>query len=202
VCLPVPICAASGLSLPLPATVERIAASLVPWADGVSMSANEALRAGVRGTILADPDERTRNGVDQSRFATAATPHASTSNRTRVMIPRPGAPNAWPESRDDPVPAVPAGTPDAGGRAGPVGDAGSAPLGSAESSGPAPAPSETTPSEPSPTEPDPIVEPIVEDVIAPVNEVLEPVAPVIEDTAKTVDETIEPVTGILPGLGK
>jgi hypothetical protein len=208
ICLPVPICAASGLTLPLPATVERIAASLVPWLDAGTMSANEALRAGVRGAILVDPDERSQNGVAQSRFATVATQHGSTSDTTRVVIPRPGDPYAWPEFRDEPVPPVPAhpaGAPDAEGRAEPVGNAGGAPSGSAEGSDPAPAPPATTPSEPAPTQPDPIVEPVVEDVIAPVkpviDEVLAPTAPVIEETTKIVDEPIAPVTGPLPGLG-
>ena len=69
VCLPVPICAMSGLSLALPTAVERIAASLVPWADGVAMSANEALRTGARGSIVADPDEGSKTEVRASRVS-------------------------------------------------------------------------------------------------------------------------------------
>ena len=42
VCLPVPVLAATGLSIPLPSTVERLAAALVPWADTASFEENEA----------------------------------------------------------------------------------------------------------------------------------------------------------------
>ena len=36
ICLPVPLLAATGLSVPLPNVVERIAAALVPWAEPVA----------------------------------------------------------------------------------------------------------------------------------------------------------------------
>jgi hypothetical protein len=47
--LPVPLFATLGLSLPLPATVERIAAKLVPFADTDSLDAS--VSAGARGSI-------------------------------------------------------------------------------------------------------------------------------------------------------
>lgn len=52
VCLPVPLLAATGLSIPLPAPVERIAAALVPWAEAATLTANEALETGTRGSIV------------------------------------------------------------------------------------------------------------------------------------------------------
>jgi hypothetical protein len=220
ICLPVPICAASGLTLPLPAIVERIAVSLVPWADARTMSANEALRAGVSGTILADPGERTRSAIEPSATSTSVAPRRRTSDGTSVVIPRPGDPYAWPESRDEPIPATPApGVPgpaaptrttDPAVRAEPPSGTGGVPVESPTSSNPVPAPSDPAPTtpDPAPTTPDPVVQPIVEDVLAPVQPVVEvlepvaPVAPIVEDTVKIVDETIEPVTGLLPGLGK
>ena len=52
VCLPIPLSAASGLTIPLPAVVERIAASLVPFADAATLESNQALAPGARGSIV------------------------------------------------------------------------------------------------------------------------------------------------------
>ena len=52
VCLPVPILAATGLSIPLPATVERLAAALVPWAGAARLEADESLIVGADGAIV------------------------------------------------------------------------------------------------------------------------------------------------------
>jgi hypothetical protein len=52
VCLPVPVLAATGLSIPLPATVERLAAALVPWADAARLEADESLIVGADGAIV------------------------------------------------------------------------------------------------------------------------------------------------------
>lgn len=52
VCLPVPVFAATGLSIPLPPTVERLAAALVPWAEEASFEADESLTLGADGTIV------------------------------------------------------------------------------------------------------------------------------------------------------
>lgn len=51
ICLPVPVFAVTGLSIPLPNVVERIAAALVPWADGV-MLAEAELPTGASGSII------------------------------------------------------------------------------------------------------------------------------------------------------
>jgi len=62
VCLPVPLLAATGLAVPLPATVERLAVALVPWADVAALDANEALKRGTRGLIVLDRSERAATG--------------------------------------------------------------------------------------------------------------------------------------------
>jgi len=56
--LPVPVFAALGLSLPLPATVERIAAKLVPFVDSASLSA----LVGSGGAIVLAPGEGAADG--------------------------------------------------------------------------------------------------------------------------------------------
>lgn len=50
--LPVPFCAALGLSLPLPATVARIAAKLVPFANSAVLDAKQEQFIGARGSIV------------------------------------------------------------------------------------------------------------------------------------------------------
>jgi hypothetical protein len=55
--LPIPLFAATGLSLPLPATVERLAAALVPWTNAAALEQNQALDTGARGSIVRAPGE-------------------------------------------------------------------------------------------------------------------------------------------------
>lgn len=55
--LPIPLFAATGLSLPLPATVERLAAALVPWTNAAALEENQALATGARGSIVRAPGE-------------------------------------------------------------------------------------------------------------------------------------------------
>ena len=57
VCLPVPLLALSGLSIPLPAGVERIGAALVAWADP-SLGGSDPLGLGDRGSIVLAAGER------------------------------------------------------------------------------------------------------------------------------------------------
>src|SRR5918998_4327444 len=57
VCLPVPVFAATGLSVPLPATVERMAAELVPFADAVPLGDTPVQ---TRGAIVLTQAERHR----------------------------------------------------------------------------------------------------------------------------------------------
>jgi hypothetical protein len=57
-CLPIPLLSMTSFSLPLPATVERLAAALVPWGDETTLDANEALAAGSTGAIVRAAGER------------------------------------------------------------------------------------------------------------------------------------------------
>jgi hypothetical protein len=57
VCLPIPIFAATGLSVPLPATVERLAAALVPWAGDATLADAQAFSIGENGSIVRAPGE-------------------------------------------------------------------------------------------------------------------------------------------------
>lgn len=57
VLLPIPVFAATGLSIPLPAVVERIAAALVPWADEAPLE-GQAFSLGENGSIVLAPGER------------------------------------------------------------------------------------------------------------------------------------------------
>lgn len=197
VCLPVPICAMSGLSLPLPATVERIAASLVPWADGVAMSANEALQTGEGGSIVPGADER--SGNEGARLAGVVTTLGTrTKDRpgVRAVPPVPGIPTV-------PGSLAPAAPDQGTGRVKPP-DGGyptpSGPSTPGESPTPAPgtAPTPTEPAQPPvQSDPDPVaaVKPVVDEVLA-------PVAPIVEDTTEIVEDTVAPLVPVLPGLGK
>jgi hypothetical protein len=57
VCLPVPLLALTGLSIPLPAGVERLGAALVSWADA-SVDGADPLGLGDRGSIVLASGER------------------------------------------------------------------------------------------------------------------------------------------------
>jgi hypothetical protein len=57
ICLPIPIFAATGLSVPLPATVERLAAALVPWAGDATLADTQAFSVGENGSIVRAPGE-------------------------------------------------------------------------------------------------------------------------------------------------
>ena len=61
ICLPVPLLAATGLSVPLPNVVERIAAALVPWAEPVAFESSEF--QGASGTIVPTAGETTPAAV-------------------------------------------------------------------------------------------------------------------------------------------
>ncbi|HYY34284.1 MAG TPA: hypothetical protein VE693_12005 [Gaiellaceae bacterium] len=76
ICLPVPVFAATGLSMPLPSSVERIAVALVPWSDSATLDENQALPAGASGSIVRAPGEKSVRGR-----AAAVTPSAATNPR-------------------------------------------------------------------------------------------------------------------------
>jgi hypothetical protein len=99
--LPVPLFAALGLSLPLPATVERIAAELVPFASFRDSGAE----LGVGGTIVAAPGDDpaappatlstalASGPVDSGRAALASSPSRPQSASAPAETgSRPGSP--------------------------------------------------------------------------------------------------------------
>jgi len=75
VCLPLPVLAATGLSIPLPGTVERMAAELVPFADTATLA--DATRQ-VQGSIVLTDAERQRVPV-------ARRPEARPTARVRAQ---------------------------------------------------------------------------------------------------------------------
>jgi hypothetical protein len=78
--LPVPLCAALGLSLPLPATVERIAAKLVPFANSSVLATKDDRVLGARGTIVHAPGEPgadARSAADPSGSLAALRPRTA-----------------------------------------------------------------------------------------------------------------------------
>lgn len=200
-CLPVPVSAASGLSLPLPATVERLAASLVPWVDAVALRGNEALPVGVSGRILARVTDTTSDG--SALGLTTNAPAGERQPARTAARPRPTEPTPRRGPMTTAAASRPAGEqmradsgrsePTAGG-GDPAPNPPQAPGGPAQ--GPSkPAPTDSGPTQPSPeSEPTDPIEPVVEEATAPV----EPVAETVEETA---EETLKPVTDTLKGLG-
>lgn len=210
VCLPVPVSAVTGLSLPLPAVVERLAAGLVPWVETAGVQANEALARGAVGSIGIVLDE-----VDPStdEAQPAASPRvARVAARTKVERSGSEGVPALPSSdrAGDESPRVeetlraaeaprdaqqPAATP--------------SPVSGTEEPVPAPAPSGPPPATQTPTEPAP--PPPAKDP-----EPIAPVVGIVDDTVETggkvvddVTDVVEDVTGVpvpnvppLPGLGK
>ena len=68
ICLPVPLLAVTGLSVPLPNVVERIAAALVPWAEPVAFESSEL--QGASGTIVPTAAETTPASVTPEAHGT------------------------------------------------------------------------------------------------------------------------------------
>jgi hypothetical protein len=81
--LPIPLFAATGLSFPLPATVERLAAALVPWTNAAAFEENHALATGAKGSIVRAPGE--------SAPESSGTPSAATNPRAADAVGNPSA---------------------------------------------------------------------------------------------------------------
>jgi hypothetical protein len=101
VCLPVPVFAATGLAMPLPAAVERIAAALVPFADVAAAQATDAL---ARGSITLAPDERPASRAATRRRTAVDRP----AGRARRLLRPPGS--GGDKTRSAPQDATPAKT--------------------------------------------------------------------------------------------
>lgn len=180
ICLPVPLFAATGLTIPLPASVERLAAALVPWAEMVDSN-----RALLRGTIVLAPGEQRESTaardaatavVSEHRSPTDGSPQADTGVKATDgtgtgVTPNPASPDAGPAKTPDESTPDPSTKPDPGG-----------------------------------TDPGGEPEPVKDTV----DTVGQTVGSAVEEVEATADEVLSPVTddlldgtvtGILPGLG-
>ncbi len=87
VLLPVPLAAASGLAIPLPATVERLAAKLVPFADPALASGAQSFAPSSRGRIVETEDEVTLTNLLTAK-TTAQTVQA-TQRVNEILVRKP-----------------------------------------------------------------------------------------------------------------
>lgn len=175
VVLPVPVLAATGLSLPMPSTVERLAARLVPFADASVVGAKQAFMPGKKGSIrLAEGEARSRTGREEADSASARVPNTGrqrgagpAANRTDGETahagrkPKPSDDSSAQARTDDGVPASPsseplrAGAPSTGQNSSPP----PPPPGTAQPPAPSPPPPPPSPS-PSPPPPPPLQSPV------------------------------------------
>jgi hypothetical protein len=90
VCLPVPVFAATGLSVPLPATVERMAAKLVPFGDVVPLGDAPVQTRGA--IVLTQPEHRrlliVTPAAPPAVRVEAETPPQQFEQRKTVLSPR------------------------------------------------------------------------------------------------------------------
>jgi len=188
ICLPVPLFAATGLTIPLPASVERLAAALVPWVETAMVDSNSAL---LRGTITLAPGEHGESAVAHDVPAAVISEHRSSADGT----PQGGGGVKMTNGTDadaEPQPvgpgAGPAPTPDE-----------SAPAESNPGPSPKPDPGENSSDGPGP----------IQGTVDTVNQTVGSAVGTVDDTA---DEILSPVTGVtdtlegtvtglLPGLG-
>jgi hypothetical protein len=173
ICLPVPLFAATGLSVPLPATVERIAAALVPWADTATLDENQALAAGASGSIVRAPGERAPD-----KTASAPIPAAAAN-------PRPSKATSLPLGGDA---GGSTSQKEGGGKGGNGGSGGGSGGGGAEDPG--------QPQPPGPTAP-------VQNAVKEVADAAQPVVDQVQGTVTGVTGSAgDTVDGLVSGLGK
>ena len=207
ICLPVPLLAATGLSVPLPNVVERIAASLVPWAEPV------AFVQGSSGTIVPTVAETTAAGVSPQRVqGTLASTAASARRAAERAAAAPGTARPLerrPESRpvatgggtiDEPASSASTNpvAPDATGSPGEVDRSGTA-TPAAGGDAPAPAPrAEMDPTAPPRSDPGPSTPPAapVPDQSTPVTVPVLP-AEVLPQAPATVDKVVDEVATVV-----
>jgi hypothetical protein len=215
ICVPVPLLAVTGLSVPLPSSVERIAAALVPWAESSTLDAGGAAR-GAGGSIIPAQDEGGPRGSRKHAVSRAAGRRASARAvpGSRPAVARPGAPAERTGTRpgvtsDDRSPTAPADTtPGETRQDANSGGAADSPVQapSAEQPGPrqdAPPPPAPPPPALRPPPPPPAIAPpppppiagIVEDTT---NTVRDTTRPIVDDVGNTVDNATKPVIGVKP----
>jgi hypothetical protein len=184
ICLPVPLLALTGLAIPLPATVERIAAALVPWAETSAALDNDALPSGVDGVIVRTADEGHQTVVIP---VAASNPHSEAPPTAGADDGKGGSNGGGGRDGDDG-----SGGGSGGGSVGGSGSGG----GGGGGGGTGQDPGGEDPGE----EPDP-----VQDVV---DDVEETVDPVVDETTDTVGDVVdstgleETVDSVLPDLGE
>jgi uncharacterized membrane protein YgcG len=178
ICLPVPLAAATGLAIPLPTTVERLAAALVPWTNASAIDENQT--TATSGSIMFAPGERPTETL---------TPSAATN--PRAAAPSSASSDGKNHSQGDGSQSD-AGTGAGSGSSESSGGSGS-PGGSSGSGGSGGSMGGDDPADPlSP----------VKDTVDDVGAATQPVADEVEDTVNdVVDATDDAVGGLLPDAG-
>ena len=201
VCLPVPLLAVTGLSIPLPSSVERLAAALVPWAETSSLDTGGArgsiIRTGTEGGSQRKSGSRSSLDVRDSARATpgdnpAARAPGSPTEGTRTGV-APGDKTA-PADTTTPDSGENRGETSSGAADSPV----QAPVEQPGARQETPLPVQPPPPPPpgvAPPPPPPITG-IVDDAT---NTVRDTTRPIADDVGKTVDGVTEPVIGVKPG---
>jgi hypothetical protein len=229
ICLPVPAFAATGLSLPMPSAVERLAAALVPWAEAVQMS-DRPITRGAAGTIVLTRSEQGASAA-APRVPTAPKPGSAAPKSMRAGKPaRPVARRTTPTATatatattiapSQAAPAADAATPDIATTVA-AQEPGSTPTAAPRTNSTAqptltlPAPAIVSPpgsGEPKPTEPTtpaalplplpaPVAEPVAT-VLQPVAPIVAPVlTPIVVAVEDTATKVLTPIGIKLPKLG-
>lgn len=183
VALPVPLLAALGLSLPLPGTVARLAARLVPFADRSVLAAGAETPA--RGRIVTRPHEnalvrvRVRDASGPTRVVSVPRPALGNDGAIRtgggVIVAREPS-DASPAPIGSPGPSEP--TPSAGSATNPA--------------APAPPPATSAP-KPTTTTPAPAPTPTP-------GEVVNTVTTAVDQTVSSVPKTVTTATNVVGGI--
>jgi hypothetical protein len=205
ICLPVPLLAVTGLSIPLPASVERLAASLVPWAESSTVDASGPAR-GAGGSIIRTPDEggsigSQGRGSSSSLGARAEATTASGSKPAATQNGAPGArtrPGVTPDDQTQATAPADATTPGESRQESNSGGAADSPVqapsverpGTRQEAPPPPGP------QPPPPPPPPAIAPPPP---PPIGGIVEDTArPIVDDVGNTVDNVTQPVIGVKP----
>jgi hypothetical protein len=190
ICLPVPVLAATGLSIPLPTTVERLAAALVPWADERPLDEGDAAMAEATGSIVRAPGETLAHAIGApSRAASprpmvVSTPTSGGGGRSNDPTDKSGGGGGAGSGGSD-------GSGSSGGSGGSESSGGSGGAGSSGGSGGSGAEEPTDPTSP------------VQDVVEEVDETTKPVVDDVEGAVgDIVEDTTGTVDGAVDGLGK
>lgn len=185
ICLPVPLLAATGLTIPLPATVERLAAALVPWVETALVDPNQAL---VRGSIVLAAGELAIGRSEQTAGGSIVAEPRQPAHAPPTQEDSGSKPTSGPGNGAAPIPTGPGSDTDE----------------SSDDPKPDPGAKPDPDEQPGGGEPGPIQ--------GTVDELGETVGTVVGGVEETVDEVLPPVdgvtdvlggtvTGILPGLG-